>query len=93
MSEILTDGENAILVEPGDPAALARAILHLASDEPLRRRLGANARSLVISSFTWRHNAARVFRALEPLLARHGGHQGPDAPAGPDAPVGDQAGA
>jgi glycosyltransferase involved in cell wall biosynthesis len=87
MAEILTDGENAILVEPGDPAALAAAIINLATDEPLRRRLGANARSLVMSKYTWRHNAARVFSALEHLLNH------PIDPVRPRAAAGGQAGA
>src|SRR5262249_18591928 len=70
MSEILVDGETALLVEPGDPSALADAIVRLSKDEPLRRKLGANARSLVGSNYTWAHNAARALVALEQLLAR-----------------------
>jgi glycosyltransferase involved in cell wall biosynthesis/O-antigen/teichoic acid export membrane protein len=70
MSEILVDGETAVLVEPGDPAALADAILRLSKDEALRRRLGVNGRALVISGHTWQGNAARVFQALDRLLDR-----------------------
>jgi glycosyltransferase involved in cell wall biosynthesis len=88
MSEILSDGENAILVEPADPSDLARAILRLAGDEPLRERLGANGMSTVMSNYTWRHNAARVFSALEPLLDR------PEEPdPRPGVRTGDHAGA
>jgi glycosyltransferase involved in cell wall biosynthesis/O-antigen/teichoic acid export membrane protein len=68
MAELLVDGQAAILVEPGDPSELARAIVRLSNDEPLRRRLGASARALVTSGHTWRHNAVRVFTALEQLL-------------------------
>jgi len=68
MSEMLVDGETAILIEPGDHSALAHAILRLSRDESLRNRLGTNARTLVTSHYTWRHNAARVFDALERLL-------------------------
>ena len=42
--EILEDGENALLVPPGDAAALADAIATLIDDVPARLRLGARAR-------------------------------------------------
>ncbi len=64
IAEIIVDGENGLLVEPGDSDALARAIELLAEDEVLRTRLGAAARQTVIEQYTWRHNAARVFDAM-----------------------------
>jgi glycosyltransferase involved in cell wall biosynthesis len=45
MPEVLTDGLDARLVDPGDPSALAAALASLAGDERARRRLGSNARS------------------------------------------------
>jgi glycosyltransferase involved in cell wall biosynthesis len=39
--ELLADGESALLVPPGDPAALAAAVRKLASDAGLRARLSA----------------------------------------------------
>jgi glycosyl transferase family 1 len=41
--EIIRDGENGLLVEPGDPAAIADAILKLLGDPNLTARCGANA--------------------------------------------------
>jgi glycosyltransferase involved in cell wall biosynthesis len=38
--ELLRDGESAVLVRPGDAAALAAAVRRLAADPELRRRLG-----------------------------------------------------
>jgi glycosyltransferase involved in cell wall biosynthesis len=42
--EILTDGEDALLVPGGDPGALASELRRLASDEALRTRLAAAGR-------------------------------------------------
>lgn len=61
IADIIVDGENGLLVEPGDTNALARAIERLAKDEALRARLGEAARRTVIERYTWKHNAARVF--------------------------------
>ena len=41
--ELLRDGESAILVAPDDPLALADAMLRVASDDALRRRLADRA--------------------------------------------------
>lgn len=42
--DVLADGRDALLVEPGDAAALAAAIARLAGDAALRERLGEAAR-------------------------------------------------
>lgn len=76
IAEVIIDGENGLLVEPGDKIALARAIEKLAHDDALRGRLGAAATQTVIERYTWKHNAARVFDAVSSLkwkeLARRG---------------------
>jgi glycosyltransferase involved in cell wall biosynthesis len=41
--EVVTDGVNGLLVEPGDPAALADALRRFFADDDLRRRLAAAA--------------------------------------------------
>lgn len=43
IEEVLTDGENALLVEPNDPQALAAAIDRLLAEPDLARRLGERA--------------------------------------------------
>jgi glycosyltransferase involved in cell wall biosynthesis len=70
VGEVIIDGENGLLVEPGDAGALARAIERLAVDGELRARLGAAARETAIEGYTWRHNAARVFDAISAILGR-----------------------
>ncbi|WP_152999592.1 glycosyltransferase, partial [Curtobacterium citreum] len=41
--DVVQDGENGLLVPPGDPAALATALERLLGDADLVRRLGAAA--------------------------------------------------
>lgn len=71
--EILTDGENALLVSP---ERLGNALARLADDEALRRRLGDAAHATIHGrDLTWDGNARRieqVCRQLGVLAAAHG---------------------
>ncbi len=58
IEEMVTDRLEAMLVEPVDPLALARAMKRLLADETLRSRMGAAAQARVASTFT-----AAQFRA------------------------------
>jgi glycosyltransferase involved in cell wall biosynthesis len=50
--EAVLDGVNGCLVEPGDPKALARAILELHRHPQTRRRLGEAARRTVVERYS-----------------------------------------
>ncbi|TXN41002.1 glycosyltransferase [Methylobacterium sp. WL7] len=50
--EFLSDGTHAILVPPGDPAALSAALARLCADPTLRLRLGAAARVRLVQDFS-----------------------------------------
>ncbi|HJS48605.1 MAG TPA: glycosyltransferase family 4 protein [Gemmatimonadales bacterium] len=50
--ELLRDGEEGLLVPPGDPAALGAALRLLAGDPGLRAHLGAAARARILREFT-----------------------------------------
>ncbi len=50
--ELFTDGVDAIGYPPGDAASLANAIARILDEEPLRKRLEANARSTAMRTFS-----------------------------------------
>ena len=58
VSEYAVDGENALVVPPGDAEALAEGILRLVDDPALRERLAA-AGLETAHRFTWEKTAAR----------------------------------
>ncbi len=66
------DGETGLLVAPGDPSALAAALLGALGDRALRTRLGAAGRARVRERFTWSRTAAETVVQYEALLAEHG---------------------
>lgn len=63
LREILTDGEDALLAEAGNPVALAAAIRRVVDDEALARALARRAFA-VVGEYSWARRAER----LEPLL-------------------------
>ncbi|MES2953214.1 MAG: glycosyltransferase family 4 protein [Patescibacteria group bacterium] len=52
-AEVLTDGEHALLVEPGDPNDIARVIKRLAEDPVLYSRISSEGAAYVRRSFSW----------------------------------------
>lgn len=64
--EVLRDGENALLVAPGDPTALTAAVRRLKEDPALGARLAAQARSDVVD-YTWDRRAERLERLFAEL--------------------------
>ena len=59
LREILRDGENAILVEPGNPQALVAGIERIKNDAALAERIAAQALQDV-QAFTWDRRAERL---------------------------------
>jgi glycosyltransferase involved in cell wall biosynthesis len=66
----VVDPRSAVLVPPGEPHALARAVAELARDPARRARLGEAGRNLVVSRHTWQRRASDVLRAA--LAVPHG---------------------
>jgi glycosyltransferase involved in cell wall biosynthesis len=59
--EAIIDNESGVLVPPGAPALMAKAVLTLANDTSLRSRLGRNARERVRQHFSLEHCADQYF--------------------------------
>ena len=59
-AEVVTDGESALLVPPGDAAALGAAVARLRDDPALRARLADAAYSEVMAHYTWAARAKAI---------------------------------
>jgi glycosyltransferase involved in cell wall biosynthesis len=68
--EVARDGQEGILVPPGDSEAAARALATLAADEALRQRLGAAANARFLERFTAAAVRATVRDLYRSLLPR-----------------------
>src|SRR5438105_3105390 len=62
--------EAGVLVPPGDPAALAGAVVALLEDEPGRQRLGSAARELARRRYSWDDIARRLVGIYELVTGR-----------------------
>jgi phosphatidyl-myo-inositol alpha-mannosyltransferase len=65
--DVMTD-ETGVLVPPGDPDALAEAVVGLLADEPRRRRLGEAARRLAQERYSWDDIARRLASVYNGLV-------------------------
>jgi alpha-maltose-1-phosphate synthase len=65
--EILDQGRAGALVPPGDPEALAQALLRLLTDGELARRYATVGPSWVGENLTWDHVAGRMSPALRAI--------------------------
>ncbi len=57
--EVLADGENAVLVEPDNPLALAQGIRRILEDKAFSRSISSRARQDVLN-YTWEKRAQKI---------------------------------
>ncbi len=67
--EMLEHRKEGLLVLPGEVAALADALVELAENPPLRRRLGEAARAKFTYTYTWERAAQRVLSLCQEAVA------------------------
>jgi glycosyltransferase involved in cell wall biosynthesis len=70
MGRLLTDGEEALLIDGDDPGTLAQAIRRLHGDRELRHRLGAGGREKTIAEDSYDRRVEAALTALDRLPAR-----------------------
>ncbi len=66
--EVVTDGETGMLVDSLNHERLASAILALLEDEPLRKKMGVQARDLMVSKYSWNVVFSRIMKAYKRTL-------------------------
>ncbi|MES2006084.1 MAG: glycosyltransferase family 4 protein [Bacteroidota bacterium] len=69
--ELIENGINGLLVNPGDPAAIADAIVRLLSDEVLRETLGNKGRETVNQRFSIQKSAADHLLLYQKLVDQY----------------------
>jgi glycosyltransferase involved in cell wall biosynthesis len=65
LREILTDGENAILVASNDVDAWVEAIQNILTDEARQRKLSMNGYQMIKNRYNWKDRAGRVLDNLD----------------------------
>ena len=70
MIDVVEDGGNGFLVEPGDAAGLKAAIAKLAASSDLRASFGARSRELFETRYTGKQMVTGVEREYRSLISR-----------------------
>jgi glycosyltransferase involved in cell wall biosynthesis len=66
--EVIEPG-TAVLVPPGEPGALADAVIALFEDEDRRVEIGTAARKLAVERYSWDRIAGRLVEIYEQVAA------------------------
>lgn len=65
IGEVLSDGQTAVMVRPGDAADLARGIRQVVEDREFGARLGRAAREEALRKYTWTRHVQEILSSLQ----------------------------
>ena len=68
--DVINDGENGFLIQPGNVYALKEKILELANNEKLREEMGKRNRELIKQKYSWDMIAEKIMGAYNEVLKR-----------------------
>jgi glycosyltransferase involved in cell wall biosynthesis len=66
--DVVRDGLEGIIVQPGDVDAIAEALQYLYEHPEIAERMGVAARKRVVENFTWEHFRTRLLVAYEAAM-------------------------
>jgi glycosyltransferase involved in cell wall biosynthesis len=69
ITDVIRDGENGLLVPPGDVSAMADALIKMVNESDLRSKLGSKAREDAVQKFSWESYLARLERVFDAVIA------------------------
>jgi len=67
--DVIQEGENGLLVPPGDVTAMSNALIKLIQDPALCARLGDRAREQALQKYSWESYLSRLERIFEAVIA------------------------
>lgn len=70
--EMIKHDENGLMIPPNDVDEISRAIIRLAEDDGLRRKMGKRAREDVVKTFSWERASANTMKYYEEVVSRDG---------------------
>jgi glycosyltransferase involved in cell wall biosynthesis len=72
-SEVLTHGENALVVPPQSPVEMAKSLKELLQNNGLWQELSKNGRAFVEKNISWELYGEKMLRVFEELVEKKGG--------------------
>jgi glycosyltransferase involved in cell wall biosynthesis len=72
VAEVCTDGEDALLIKPGDPRAFYEELASLIAHPERMDPLGENARKTILQRYDIRQLARRIEQIYDEVLSENG---------------------